>query len=651
MEMSPEALAEATQLTMTRLQPDLDRWLAAVDDADRFRRRFTTHFPRLFDCLIRLYGSQYDFYYRVQQAVQLAIQAFAARSPALRAHDVSREANPDWFQSERMLGAVCYVDLFAGDLAAIEAQIPYFEELGITYLHLMPLFKVPEPRNDGGYAVSSFREVNPRLGTMQQLAHLAEKLRERGVSLCLDFVFNHTADEHEWARRAQAGNRHYERFYHIFPDRTLPDQYEPFLREIFPDQAPGSFTYRSDMHKWVWTTFYPFQWDLNYENPDVFLAMLGEMYFLANQGIEILRLDAVPFIWKRLGTDCENLPEAHFIIRAYNALMAMAAPAVLFLSEAIVHPRDVRSYIDRHECPLSYNPILMVAIWEAVATRDARLMTVTMQRQFALGPGCAWLNYLRSHDDIGWGFSDEDAQLVGIHGFDHRWFLNRFYTGQFPGSFARGLPFNYNPRNQDMRISGTLASLAGIEQAEALGSDLHLENAIRRVLLMHGIIMAIGGIPLLYLGDEVATTNDYRYAADPRKAEDSRWAHRPSRSEARYTQRTDPTTIPGRVYQGLLHLIAVRKRVPVLADQQTVFLNTSSSAIFAFTRHDAMLVLANVSDAPQRLDTASLPHGWQHRTATDALTGTSVHLDGTLTLDVYEQRWLIREEHGDAARK
>ena len=331
-----------------------------------------------------------------------------------------------------MLGGVCYVDRYAEDLEGVRARIPYFRELGLTYLHLMPLFKAPEGDSDGGYAVSSYREVDPALGDMEQLRSLAADLRAAGISLVVDFIFNHTSDEHDWAVGSVAGDPAYADFYRIYPDRTMPDLFEATTREVFPDDHRGSFVQLPD-GRWIWSTFYHFQWDLNYANPAVFTAMAGEMLFLANVGVDVLRMDAVAFIWKELGTSCENLPQAHTLIQAFNAVCRIAAPAVLFKSEAIVHPDQVAEYISPEECQLSYNPLQMALIWESLATRDARLLSQALERRHAIAPGTAWVNYVRSHDDIGWTFADEDAAELGIDGFDHRRFLNAFYVEPVPG--------------------------------------------------------------------------------------------------------------------------------------------------------------------------------------------------------------------------
>ena len=531
-------------------------------------------------------------------------QSWIERPAELKELDRARQANPDWYQSNQMVGGVCYVDLFAGDLKGLRRRIPYFKELGLTYLHLMPLFDSPQGENDGGYAISSYREVNPNLGTLDELTDLASELRHNGISLVLDFVFNHTSDEHEWAMRAKAGDPEYQDYYHMFPDRQLPDAYEKTLREIFPDEHPGAFTWFPEIKRWVWTTFHSYQWDLNYSNPAVFIAMVQEMLALANVGVEVLRLDAVAFIWKQMGTNCENLPEAHMLIQAFNSAARIAAPALLFKSEAIVHPDEVARYISPDECQISYNPLLMALLWETLATREVQLLNVSLRRPFQIASGCAWVNYVRVHDDIGWTFSDEDAASLGINGYSHRQFLNAFYTGRFPGSFGRGLPFQENPKTGDCRISGTCASLAGLEKALHEETENEVELAIGRILLMHGLIMTIGGIPLIYLGDEIGMLNDYSYRNDPSKEHDSRWVHRPQTDWKKVELRKDPATIEGKVYQGLISLIKLRKSEPVFSGHATEIIDCNNAHVFGFLRThlgERVLVLANFSEKLQKI--------------------------------------------------
>ncbi|MGD2076528.1 MAG: alpha-amylase family glycosyl hydrolase, partial [Gammaproteobacteria bacterium] len=420
--------------SLKRLLPRLEARFAGQVDADEWQgylQRLREHFPTLFRCLHQIYGTQYDFFYHLDSILSSATEMWRARPAELKALDALREADPFWYQSHRMLGAMCYTDLFADSLQGLRERIPYLLELGVNYLHLMPLYKVPEGDNDGGYAVSSYRELNPRLGSMDELVELTSELRHHGMSLCLDFVFNHTSDEHEWARKALAGDPEYQAYYRMFPDRTEPDAYESTMVPVFPDEHPGSFTYRNRIRKWVWTSFHNYQWDLNYENPVVFNRMLEEMLFLANRGVEILRLDAVAFVWKQLGTSCQNLPEAHIVIQAFNALVRIAAPAMVFKSEAIVHPDEVRKYIAEHECQLSYNPQLMALLWNSLATTKTGILKHGLERRFAIPSGCSWVNYVRCHDDIGFAFSNEDISDLGLDPAAHRRFLTDFYTGRF----------------------------------------------------------------------------------------------------------------------------------------------------------------------------------------------------------------------------
>lgn len=634
------SLNNEAQRSLVRLLPRLKPVLAGSADADIFLARLHQQFPVIFRLLYDLYGEHYDFFYHLEQILLSLAQVYLDRPSSLKSLDIKREQEPHWFQSERMVGGVCYVDLFAGNLAGLRKKIPYFKELRLTYLHLMPLFKCPETNSDGGYAVSDYRSVNPSLGTMEELSALADKLREEGISLVLDFVFNHTSDEHTWALKALAGDEEYQSYYYLFDDRTLPDQYEQTLREIFPEQAPGSFTFIPSINKWIWTTFNRFQWDLNYSNPAVFNAMLFELLFLANQGVEVLRLDAVAFIWKQMGTSCENLPQAHTIIQAYNALTRVVAPALLFKSEAIVHPDEVARYISWEECPISYNPTLMALLWEALATREVKLLRHSMSRRFDIPDECAWVNYVRVHDDIGWTFADEDAAEVRINGYHHRQFLNRFYTGRFEGSFAAGVPFNYNPVNQDMRISGTAASLAGLESAVKIGDSALIDLALKRLLLIHSVILSAGGIPLLYLGDEIATRNDYRYRDDPHKQADSRWIHRPYFDWKRSEQREDAAVPEGRMFQGLRHLIDLRRKTPELAGGQALFFDTGNPHVLGYIRNHRLLVLANFSEREQAVTPDFLRAYVRADSLFDHINNQVIATTAAVKLDSYQFMWL-----------
>ena len=597
-------LHQEASRVLARLLPRLEQELFPAIQQDpqawkTFAQHLEAHFDHLFQLYHLLYGTRYDMLFHLENLLKSMAQAAFDRPDDLRELDRKRVQDPLWFQSNQVLGGVCYVDLFAGNLEGIRAKIPYFKELGLTYLHLMPLFKMPEHENDGGYAVSSFREVHPPLGTMAELAQLSRDLRAQGISLVLDLVINHTSNEHEWALKAKAGDPDYRDMYGIFPDRTVPDLYEKTLREIFPDEHPGAFTWFEDIQSWVWTTFHSYQWDLDYSNPVVFNRMSEEMLFLVNQGVEIFRLDAVAFIWKKLGTSCENLPEAHTILQGFNAITQVVAPSILFKSEAIVHPDEVVKYISPEECQLSYNPLLMALLWNSLATREVNLLSQALEERFELPEGTAWVNYVRCHDDIGWTFSDEDAARLGINGYDHRRFLNEFYRGRFTGSFARGVPFQENPKTGDCRISGTCASLAGLEKALTEEGPEEIELAIKRILLLHFVVMTAGGVPLVYLGDEIATLNDYSYLEDPKHKNDSRWVHRPVADQERYSQRMDADTVPGRVYENIRKLIELRKALPGLAGGKLEVIDTRNGSVLGFARlnqGEKLLILANFSE-------------------------------------------------------
>jgi amylosucrase len=650
----PNEIAFKADLTLKRLESRLQTvWSASGIDAAKqheFERRLHANWRPLFDLLYQLYSQRYDFFYHVEQILCTAAQAWADRPEDLCELDRRRSNDRAWFQSEQIVGGALYVDLFSENLAKAREQVGYFKELGLTYLHLMPLFAVRPGDNDGGYAISNYRSVDPRLGTIDDLRLLSKELREAGIVLVLDFVFNHTSDDHQWAQAAQAGDIEYQEFYYIFPDRTEPDRYEQTLREIFPTVRRGNFTWHDGMHRWVWTTFNSYQWDLNYGNPSVFRAMAEEMFFIANTGVDILRLDAVAFIWKQMGTSCENLPKAHTLIRAFNRLARIAAPGLLFKSEAIVHPDDVVKYISSEECQISYNPTLMALLWESLATRRVDLLTQTLSHRHNLPAGTAWVNYLRCHDDIGWTFDDHDAEAIGINAYNHRQFLNAFYTGQFPGSFARGVPFQENLKTGDMRISGTMASLAGLEQAVEEDNEENKEFALRRMMLLHGISLSIGGIPLLYLGEEWVMLNDYDFTKDPAKAGDTRWIHRPKMQWEYLEELNDHIesgsgSIRARIFKSTQKLIALRKHLPALAGQQMELIALGNSHVLGYVRiHEGhrLIVLANFSEEEQSIQGNRLRTSGLGRFFHDVISDTTYATSDPIKLAAYQLLWLKR---------
>jgi amylosucrase len=583
------------------------------DEADAFLARVEIVLADLHEWLAVLYGSRAEVDQLLGRALRVALAAAVERPAELRRLDRRREIDPGWFQRTRMQGYVCYVDRFCGTLGELPGKLDYLAELGTTYLHLMPLLAPRPGENDGGYAVLDYRAVDPRLGTMDELEDVARQLHDRGMNLCIDLVVNHTAREHPWAQGWLAGDTAYAGFYTAFPDRSMPDAYDATIPEVFPDRAPGSFTWVPEACRgaggWVWTTFWPYQWDLDYTNPAVTLAMLGEITWLANRGIDVFRMDAVPFMWKRLGTTCQNQPEGHTLLQLLHALTRLAAPGVVFKAEAIVSPEDLVPYLGGHEryrpeCELAYHNQLMVMLWSSLATEDARLAAHALARLPQIPPSTSWVTYVRGHDDIGWAVSDTDAWSVGVSGHGHRRFLNEFFSGRFPGSFARGALFQENEATGDARISGSAASLCGIDDALQRGDAVALERGIRRLVLLYSVIYSFGGIPLLYMGDELALRNDAGYLDDPERAPDNRWMHRPPMDWTAAARRSDPTSLEGRVFTALRRLGEARRTLPVLrGGGECKVLDVGNPAVLAWRRRSArsgtFIGLANMSRSMQ----------------------------------------------------
>ena len=585
----------------------------------------------------------------VDRVVERLAAAYLEREPELQRLDQARTLEPDWLQVPGQLGYAAYADRFAGDLQGVRAQVPYLQELGVTYLHLMPLLTSRPGDDDGGYAVGDYRTVRPELGTVEDLRALARDLRGAGVSLVLDLVLNHVAREHPWAVAAREGSARHRAYFLTFPDRELPDAYERTLPEVFPDFAPGSFTWDDDLRAWVWTTFNSFQWDVDWSHPEVFLEYLDVVLFLANLGVEVLRLDAIAFLWKRLGTNCQNQPEVHALTQALRAAARIACPAVAFKAEAIVGPHDLVHYLGSglHHgkvSDLAYHNSLMVQVWSMLAAQDAVLGAHALRHLPPVPSSTSWVTYLRGHDDIGWAIDDGDAGAVGLDGHLHRQFLSDWYAGRFPGSTARGLVFQENRATGDRRISGTAASLAGV--AAARDGDGDLDAAVGRLLLGHTLVLGWGGVPVLWSGDELAMPDDPEWAAEPGHGGDNRWAHRRRFAPAVAARRSDPESVEGRVFAALRHRGQVRAGLPQLhASVASEVLDLSDPGVLPVLRRSPvgpMVGLYNVTAGwrswpAQRLQELGIPEPY------DALSGELVRPgdDGSLWLAPYAALWLV----------
>ncbi len=582
-------------------------------DAEIFLLRLERYWQDLFDGLKPPYGTRADFQAFLENLVRLLAARYAERPGALKTLDLERNLTPDWFQSERRTGYVFYADRFAGDLAGVAEKLGYLEELGANYIHIMPLLQSrPAGLDDGGYAVSDYRKVRSSLGTMDDLRELCALMRDRGMSLCLDLVLNHCAREHGWAEGARRGEAEYEEMFYVFPDRSLPDEYEKTLPEVFPETTPGNFTRIEETGKWVWTTFNDYQWDLNWSNPRVFLEMTDVLLSLANVGVEVVRLDAVAFMWKELGTNCQNRPEVHDLLQALRACSRIACASVVHKAEAIVGPEELVTYLgtDAHygkESDLAYHNALMVHLWSSLASRDPRLMAHALGRFPEKPANASWATYARGHDDIGWAITDEDAAAVGLDAGAHRSFLSEYYSGSFAGSHARGGVFEENPATGDRRISGTLASLAGVEFAREAGDEALLEMAVRRVLLSHALIFGYGGIPLIYMGDELGLTNDYSYLEDPKRRDDNRWMHRPSMDWKKAARRSSSGTVEHAIFSGIRALVEARKSTPHLhAAAPVEVVDGQHPHVFSFVRRHPLGPLLALHNLTEEVRLASL---------------------------------------------
>ncbi|MCF7821123.1 MAG: alpha-amylase [Mariprofundaceae bacterium] len=633
------------------LKPEILR----QDGMRYFYTRLGANFYAIHSLFHRLYGDRDDFKEQMQRLVETMAMQYIGRPENLRKPDLDREDDHNWFLSQQWVGMALYSDGFAGNLQGLKNKLSYLQELGINMLHVMPVLDCPPGKSDGGYAVRDFRRVDERIGTLEDIDSLAESMRKRDMLLTLDVVLNHTSDEHEWAQRARNGEKVYQDYFYVFDDREIPDMFEETMVEIFPETSPGNFTWDEKMGKWVMTSFNSFQWDLNYSNPTVFIEMLDIILHWANHGADIVRLDAVAFLWKKIGSNCQNEREAHLILQLFKDCCQVTAPGVLFIAEAIVAPVEVTKYfgedaINAKECEIAYNATFMALLWDAVATKKTELLNRGIRSLPDKLERATWLNYIRCHDDIGLGFDDTDIHLAGYEPTAHRRFLVNYFTGNFADSPARGRPFAMNEKTGDARISGSLASLIGLESALESGDEEAITVAINIILLLHSMILSFGGIPLLYYGDEIGTLNDYSYRNDENKCNDSRWVHRPTIDWDKAELRNQPGSVEYRIFSALKKMIAVRKEVPAFADfNSRELLDVGNPHLLVYSHFDynhtssRVLVVGNFDGSPQHLDLELLRRMglFQHSGARDLCTGESPAIfNDQLAIPAYGFYWL-----------
>lgn len=547
----------------------------------------TAAIKSLFDGLYNNHPSKETAFDHLLQTI---IDAYLQRPKTFVQKDGEKLKQGQWFLSNEIAGMSLYVDRFCGTIAQLPSKFEYLKNLGINLLHLMPVFESPEGESDGGYAVSDFRKTDTRFGTLDDLKQLQTQMQTEEIFLMLDIVLNHTSQKHEWAEKAKQGDPVYQDYFYMYDNREIPDRFETAMPEIFPESSPGSFSYVKECSKWVMTVFHHYQWDLNYTNPAVLNAMLENIFFYANLGVDILRIDAPAFIWKQAGTSCQNLPQAHELLCLIKQCVQVAAPGMALLGEAIVAPKEIMKYFGSgpytgRECDFAYNATQMALQWDALATGDTRVMLAGQQDLLQKPPGCSWITYTRCHDDIGLGFEDASITAAGYHVYEHRKFLKEYYAGLYPGSPATGALFSVNPKTQDARISGSLASLCGLENAILQKEQTAISLAISKIVLMQAMSCFIGGLPMFFYGDELGYTNDYSYLDDPGKNYDNRWMHRPQINWEKTEQIRLHGTVEERIFNATKKMIRLRKQIPVMADHQNIqWLTPHNIHIAGFTR-------------------------------------------------------------------
>ena len=603
-----------------------------------YKERFEQKKDELHDLYMQLYGNDAMF----AELCEHLYAFYKERSEKLKTLDKKREADPNWYKKNDMLGMMFYIDNFAGNMKGVQGKLDYLEKNNVNYIHLMPFLDTPKGRSDGGYAVADFRKVQENLGSMEDLENLTNACHEKGISVCMDFVMNHTSEDHEWAKKARQGDGEYMSRYFFYNNRKIPDEYEKTVPQVFPTTAPGNFTWLPDIGHYVMTTFYPYQWDLNYGNPRVFNEMMYNFLFLANQGMDVIRIDAVPYIWKELGTPCRNLKQVHTIVRMMRMIAEIVCPSVVLLGEVVMEPEKVVPYfgtVEKPECHMLYNVTTMATTWNSIATRDIRLLKKQMDIVNSLPKQYTFLNYLRCHDDIGWGLDFATLKDWGMDEPAHKRYLNDFFTGKHPGSDSRGELYNDDPVTQDARFCGTTASMCGIEAALFEKNDEKLERGIREDLMLHAYMLTQSGIPMLYSSDEVGRLNDYSYKDDPDKAADSRYIHRGAFQWDLAKKRKSKTSVEGQIFQTLDRMEQIRRQESVFDKDCDVYTyDVHDDSILCILRqkgNERFIGIFNFSDSEK---TAWMQ---EEETFRDLITGQTLELKDVV-LPAYGFMWCKR---------
>lgn len=579
--------------------------------------------PDAVEALEELYGGHPGFANWLVSLRAVVDAAVAGRRKDLQAWDASHAR---WWRRAATVGYSTYVDRFGGTLTGVAGRLDYLQALGVTYLHLLPLMKPRAGESDGGYAVADFEDVNPALGSLDDFKALMDEARSRDVQVVVDLVCNHVADDHRWALGARAGEARYRDFFHLIADEAEVRSWEAHLLEVFPDTAPGNFTWSDEVGAWVWTSFYPYQWDLNYANPDVFLAMTSTLLNLANMGVSGFRLDSTGFLWKQQGTTCRNLPQVHKVLAAWRALLSMVAPGVVLKAEAIDRLEEVLPFFgspEEPECDLAYANGVMAGAWASVALGSAQPVRSLIEAAATRPEQGAWINYVRCHDDI--IFSGLTPHVSP----ERQGEAAARLIGEGPSGFGRGEIFQVFGGVPS--LNGMAASLCGLD------TDAHGEARLR---LLYGLCFALDGTPVIYMGDEIGLANDDDYRSDPERAAEGRWLQRPAMDWTLADGAARGFGPSARIHAVMTAYARIRARHPGFADPSPVRVDEGQPDSVLGLRRGAdeggLQILANFSDRPVRAR-VDLKQPWVD------LLGGDIDVEGeVVVLQPYDVKWLAR---------
>lgn len=634
----------------------------ATDGTDRSKGKKLEHLQvleqrafaqveRLSSNLQALYGGRHDVPAVLEKMLEVFIAKGLERPDELKLLDAARAHDPNWFSSNKSIASTLYVDRHCGTLSGLEKEIGYFKLMNINMLHLMPtIYKTPEKDNDGGYAISDFRALNPAIGTMDELRDLFGTMRKHGISPIMDVTINHVADDHEWAQAAKKGDP--ERLAHFFVmNEAEKNEYDKDLPPMFPDIRAGSFTKNDDVGGFVLTSFMSTQWDLNYSNPKTLLAMTDELLFILNQGAEVLRMDAVPHIWKKKGTGCKGLPETQDIVGIFNTMSKIAAPGAILLSETIDVPEMTKRYLGPDKCQMGYNVMTLTHLWDSLVHEDASFMAETLKRHADTPEGTALLNMARTHDNAPFAFDPGAAGALGIDIKQRHESLGDFFFGDH---YAKAVPFNASDKSGYVSVSGTMGSLTGLEKAIETGDTEQADAAIKRIRLLNGLLLSLPGVPMLNLtgGDDRGQINDYSFMKDEIQSKDSRWVHRVKRDVDFKTKSSLEVEVMGHVFSDTVDLNRARTEMPAFGAGPMQVIDTGKPPVLAFARENEqqkVVVLANFSPTPQKVDAG---HLHAHGMTDDVVDKIGPQKDQVqqigagIELAPYQCMWLVPADRG-----